>query len=121
MPVLPVLVIFTAAGLAWLLRRGQFLQPLLLVVVTAYFTYLILFVQRAFMFPFYIGTNTILREHFRGNPIVEKLMTLLPSFLRAIDSAYPKMLLVAAVVLVGMLAAIPLNRLLARALRRTSA
>lgn len=120
-PVLPVLVIFTAAGLAWLLRRGQLLQPLLLVVVTAYFTYLILFVQRAFMFPFYIGTNTILRDHFRGNPIVERLITLLPSFLREIDSAYPKTLLVAAVVLAGMLAAIPLNRLLASVLRRFSA
>jgi hypothetical protein len=120
-PVLPVLVIFTAAGLAWLLRRGQLLQPLLLVVVTAYFTYLILFVQRAFMFPFYIGTNTILRDHFRGNPIVERLIMLLPSFLRAIDSAYPKTLLVTVVVLAGMLAAIPLNRLLTRALRRFSA
>lgn len=113
-PVLPVLVIFVCAALEWLLRRGQLIQPLVLVLLTAYITYLILFVQRAFMFPFYVGTNMILRDHFPGNGAALWLMASLPSFLRAFESAYPKLLTTAAIVTLLLLAAIPVNRVVGR-------
>jgi len=117
-PVIPVLVIFVGAALEWLLRRGQFLQPLLLTLITVYFTYLILFVQRAYMFPFYIGTNSILREHFRANHLIIWLTTWLPSFLRAPETAYVSLAIVGIIFLTGMAILIPVNRLLIAALNR---
>ena len=110
-PVLPILVIFVSGALAWSLRHRQLLQPILLILITVYFTYLILFVQRAYMFPFYIGSNSILREHFRSSQTVAWIVNQLPSFLTAIDAAYLKLTLVTIVFSAIMLMAVPLNRL----------
>jgi len=119
-PVIPILVIFVGGALTWLLRSRQFLQPLMLILITVYFTYLILFVQRAYMFPFYLGSNSILREHFRSNQAIVWLVNQLPSFLTAIDTAYLKLTLVTIAFSVTMLAAIPLNRLFQHILQNDS-
>ena len=117
-PVLPILVVFVGGVLTWLWRRGQCAPPLLLILISSYFTYLILFVQRAYMFPFYIGSNSLLREHFRGRQTVTWIVSQLPSFLTSIDTAYLKLAMLVVMVSAVLLLTIPLNHVYIRILNQ---
>lgn len=74
--VLPILIIFTAKGVADAWVQRQWSQPAGLAFGSLWITRLILFVRRNWMFGYRAGSNTILREHYH----VDWLLPLLPSF-----------------------------------------
>ncbi len=58
----------------WVQR--QWLQPLAFALATVWITRLILFVHRPWMFGYGVGSNTILRDHYHWQWLID----LLPSF-----------------------------------------
>ena len=75
-PVLPVLIILAAKGIADYVRERQWVHLIVLGFAQLWITRLILLVHRPFMFGYEVGSNTILRDHYHW----DKFAAYLPTF-----------------------------------------